>query len=120
MRVKRYPFVYFFYVSEKYQKIEAWYGQYLYVKELPEYKKSQWEERYTDSDLGYSISILEIYIDKKGNVHPWVDSYELTNYFYIGPIAELKKYDTYKHHKFDHNRDNQQNFKNLNSLTKDC
>lgn len=60
-------------------EIEAWYAQYLYTSNLPEYKDSKWEDRDNTAPRRRRIKSLTNYIDNKGNLLPGVNHTDLEN-----------------------------------------
>ena len=60
-------------------EIEAWYAQYLYTSNLPEYKDSKWEDRDNTAPRRRRIKSLTNYIDNKGNLLPGVNRTDLEN-----------------------------------------
>jgi hypothetical protein len=101
-------------------EIEAFYGQYLYLSKLPEYKGSKWEQWYKKNPLFESIKDLEKYISNKGNLIPGVPGYQLDNYILGGPVAQFQQDKSYKYEKYDYSRSSLDNFKNIRTLTKNC
>ena len=104
------------------QEIEAHYAQYLYLRKLPEYKGSKWENYYAkDRRMGATKS-LEQYITPKGNLYPDANI-DVFN-FHVLSIASIfettKGYDDQSFYKYDDTRSGLNNFSNLRTLTKDC
>ncbi len=104
------------------QEIEAHYAQYLYLRKLPEYKGSKWENYYAKDLRMGAIKNLNDHIDGKGNLRPGKNIEEFD--FDILSIASIfettKGYDDPSFYKYDETRSGLSNFSNLRTLTKDC
>lgn len=104
------------------QEIEAHYAQYLYLRKLPEYRGSKWENYYDkDSRMG-AIADLSDYINEKGNLYSGINV-DVFN-FHILSVASIfettEGYDDPSFYKYDDTRSGLSNFSNLRTLTKDC
>jgi len=104
------------------QEIEAHYAQYLYLRKLPEYKGSKWENYYAKDLRMGTIADLSDYINEKGNLHSGINV-DVFN-FHILSVASIfettKGYDDPNFYKYDETRSGLSNFSNLRTLTKDC
>jgi len=104
------------------QEIEAHYAQYLYLRKLPEYKGSKWENYYAKDRRMGAIKNLSKYIDEKGNLHSGrnIEGFN----FNIASVASIFEttngYDDPSFYKYDETRSGLSNFSNLRTLTKDC
>lgn len=101
-------------------EIEAWYAQYLYLKDLPEYSyQTHWSKIYNDTDLGKAIQNISVYIDHKGRDN----KSEYLIYSYLVGIEQLfREMPEYseKLYPFDYERGSISNFKNLRNLSHNC
>ncbi|WP_347073580.1 hypothetical protein [Bacteroides thetaiotaomicron] len=104
------------------QDIEAHYAQYLYLRKLPEYAGSKWENYYAKDLRHRSIKNLSKYIDAKGNLSSYTTNEKFD--FNISSIASIFEttpgYDDPDIYKYDINRSGLSNFSNLRTLTKGC
>lgn len=104
------------------QEIEAHYAQYLYVRQLPEYAGSKWENYYAKDMRMGAIKNLSKYIDKKGNLLPGRNIEDFNfNIQTVASVFEVTNgYDNPNFYKYDDTRSGLSNFSNLRTLTKNC
>lgn len=100
-------------------EIEAHYAQYLYIRTLPEYRGSKWEENYTKSLRLSSIVGLKRYVDEKGQLKPGMTNRDLEDRMITTVLSSLKQ-DGYSTYPYNYDRIGVQNFKNLNKTTINC
>ncbi len=102
-------------------EIEAWYAQYLYTSNLPEYKDSKWEDRDNTDPRRRRIKSLTNYIDNKGNLLPGVNRTDLESKIKDDIVPTFHKYHyTADKYPFEYNRPGLENFKCINKLTINC
>ena len=102
-------------------EIEAWYAQYLYTSNLPEYKDSKWEDRDNTAPRRRRIKSLTNYIDNKGNLLPGVNRTDLESKIKDDIVPTFHKYHyTVDKYPFEYNRPGLENFKCINKLTINC
>lgn len=101
------------------KEIEARYAQFQYVKKLPEYRGSKWEEQYTKTDVGMAIAFLESMIDNKGGLQPNSTDETLLAQVYTTKNA-IEAMDAYPTNLFDYSKSGVQNFTSLQKLSKGC
>lgn len=101
------------------REIEAHYAQYLYVRKLPEYEGSKWEEKYATSPRYESAANLKDYIDEKGILKVSESKYDLYLLNTVIPTFRGNGYPA-KNYEFDYYREHTENFKNLYEISKDC
>ncbi|GHT11558.1 hypothetical protein FACS189426_13620 [Bacteroidia bacterium] len=118
-----------FYNAKINMEIEAHYAQYLYIKSQPEYKtNSKWAEWYTKDPLLNAIVGIDTYINAKGVLNSGQTSTGLDNYLKNDVITAFRNYkngsgqNVYNanDYKYDANRKGTDNFKYLQTLSKDC
>ncbi len=100
-------------------EIEAHYAQYLYVKELPEFKGNIWEDGYRLDERLLSIAYLDNYIDKKGHLKAKESTEDLADYIDFTVIPIFRKSSEYRSYPYKA-CEPVSIFSNLNQLTKDC
>lgn len=104
-------------------EIEAHYAEYLYLKNQPDNKDTQWSEIY-NYGRHKTIQDLESYIDKYGNLlSKESDAKEkLNEYLHNVVIPAFRKngYDDNNLNKYNENRVGDDNFSNLKVLMKGC
>lgn len=99
-------------------EIEAHYAQYLYLKDLPEYKRAgnKWEDIY--SPRLNSISYMKEYIDDKGVA---IGDLELLDvYLEVNIIDAFQRDPAYRDLPYDFSRKRSSNFSVLNNITQNC
>ncbi len=103
------------------QEVEAHYAQYLYVKKLPGYKGSKWEDMYAKDPRLNTIKDLEDYIDKKGRLYPGITR-DLFDFYFIYTVGVLEEhgYGDKTIYKYDDSINDIDNFTILRELTKKC
>lgn len=104
------------------QEIEAHFAQYLYLKKLKEYPGSKWEKWYTSGHDKRLLATknLERYVTDKGFLKASSNEYFLQTYIDTSVIELYQKTPGYENLKFDTGRELMSNFKNIQTLTKDC
>lgn len=101
-------------------EIEAHYAQYIYLKKLPEYSGSKWEQGYMQSERLRAIANLQEYIDDKGNLIARESLDLFDTYTEFSLVPSFRKSAGYSHYLYDKNRTSLSNFSNLRILTKNC
>ena len=108
------------------REIETWYAQYLYAKNLPDYKAGQeYYEIINRTKLGQSIRGLEQYVDRKGNLVKDRANDELnlqlikTEHF-LHQIIDNDGKNPYSKYQFDESRFGIENFKTLKKISSNC
>lgn len=100
-------------------EIEAHYAQYLYIRTLPEYPGSKWEEGYKRNQRLRSIAGLTEYVDEKGQLLSGTTNSKLEDQMITTVLSSLKQ-EGYSTYPYNYDRIGVQNFKNLNKITINC
>ena len=102
-------------------EIESHYAQYLYVKSLPEYAGSRWEEKYSRKRHKL-IKKIQNYVDEYGEliVLENIDNESLMDAHMITLMTAFKNDSAYSSCKYDSTRIGLSNFTNLQTITKNC
>lgn len=101
-------------------EIEAHYAQYLYLKSLPEYEGSKWEEKYIKYQRLRGIKNLDYYLEKNGKLKN-SDTNDLLDVFLSITLKNLFTKDpNYSDYLYDSSRKGTSNFTNLQTLTINC
>jgi len=102
-------------------EIEARYAQYLYVSSLPEYAGSSWEKVWTTNQGRKEIANLKDYIDSYGKLHSGKTESGLDSYLRNNVLPVFQNSGTsYASMNYNTNRTGSNNFKNLQTLSKNC
>ncbi len=104
------------------QEIEAHYAQYLYVRQLPEYAGSKWENYYAKDRRMGAIKHLSDHIDEKGYLRPGknIKEFDFEILSVVSIFETTSGYDNPNFYKYDDARSGLSNFSNLRTLTKNC
>ena len=100
------------------RETEAWYAQYLYVKELKEYKPgSKWQRIYKINPTGRAIAGLERYLTPQGELKPGMQIDKLEEYLINTVRESFRRHTSYKAKAYNYDRI-LENFQNLRHLNK--
>ena len=104
------------------QEIEAHYAQYLYLRKLPEYKGSKWENYYAKDLRMGAIKNLRDILMRKGNLHSGknIEDFNFIFYQLLQFLRQPRGMMIRSFYKYDETRSGLSNFSNLRTLTKDC
>ncbi len=100
-------------------EIEAHYAQYLYLRSLPEFKGSYWEEMYEQFDYLLNISDLQFFLDQ--SIQPINN--EMLNVqleLIIESFKETEGYSDELIYEYDPSQSGINNFSLLKNLVKNC
>lgn len=105
--------------SELNCEIEAYYAQYLYLKSLPEFKGSYWEDMYEYDARMKSIAGFEKYLDESAKT---TDSKKLNRHLetVVDAFREAEDYSESLQYSYDPNQGGILIFSLLQNLIKDC
>lgn len=102
------------------QEIEAHYAQYIYLKNLPEYNGSKWEQGYKNDERLLGVAEIEEFINAKGGLLNSANSVLFDTYIEFTVVTSFRNTPGYENYKYDDKRSGLANFPNLRILIKDC